>query len=41
LDGRGSISGRDKISLFSKASRSVLGPTQPASQWVQEVFSRG
>jgi hypothetical protein len=36
MNGRGSIS---EISLFSTASRPVLGPTQPPIQWVSGALS--
>jgi hypothetical protein len=41
LDGRGSIPGRDKIFLFSIASRPALGPTQRPIQWVPGALSPG
>jgi hypothetical protein len=31
--GRGSISGKAKIFLYSTASKPAQGPTQPAVQW--------
>jgi hypothetical protein len=41
LDGRGSISWKDKIFLFSIASRPAVGPTQPPIQWVPWALSPG
>jgi hypothetical protein len=39
LDGRGSIPGKGQIFLFSTASIPVLGPVQPAIQWVPGPLS--
>jgi hypothetical protein len=41
LDGWGSILDRDKIFLFSVASRPTLGPIQPPMQLVPGVLSAG
>jgi hypothetical protein len=41
LDGPDSIPGRGKTFLFSTASRSALGPTQPPIQWVPGALSLG
>jgi hypothetical protein len=41
LDGPGSILGKDKIFLFSTASRPAVGPTQPPIQWVPGALSPG
>jgi hypothetical protein len=38
---RGSIHDRNRIFLFSTASRSTLAPTQPPIQWVPEALSLG
>jgi hypothetical protein len=41
MDGQGSSPNRDKIFLFSIASRPALGPTQPPIQWVPGTLSQG
>jgi hypothetical protein len=41
LNGRGSITGRVKIFLFSTASRPALRPTQPSIQWVLGALPGG
>jgi hypothetical protein len=39
LGGQGTIPSRDKIFLFSTASRPASGNTQPPMQWVLAVIS--
>jgi hypothetical protein len=41
MDGWGSISGRGKIIVFSIASKSTLGPTQPPIQWASRGKAAG
>jgi hypothetical protein len=41
LDCRGSIPGKGKIFLFSKASRPALRPIRPPIQWVPGTLSPG
>jgi hypothetical protein len=41
FDGQGLNPGRDKIYLFSTASRPAVGPTQPPIQWVLGEISSG
>jgi hypothetical protein len=41
IDGWGSIPGKGKIFLYSSASISTLGLTQPPTQWVSGFFSSG
>jgi hypothetical protein len=41
LDGRGSISGRVKVFLFSTASRPALGPTRSRIQRIPGTFFPG
>jgi hypothetical protein len=41
LDGRGSVPVRDKILPFSITSKSALGLTQPAIQWVSGTLYPG
>jgi hypothetical protein len=41
LDGQGSIPGKGKIFIFSTASKSALGPTQPPLQWVPGAIFPG
>jgi hypothetical protein len=41
LGGRGTIPSRDKVFLFSTASRADLGPTQPPIQWTPGALSTG
>jgi hypothetical protein len=41
LDGRGPIPDKGNIFLFSIKSRQVLGPTQPAFQWVPRIKRPG
>jgi hypothetical protein len=40
LDSRGSITGTGKVFLFSTASRTTVGPTQPPIQGYRGLFSR-